>query len=75
MTPAAIRISTLLLRGAMCMYRGRSPSPLTSKASSVGSHYDPLPCGLKKQGMNFTCPQLVLIGTQCVAFAIALTVL
>ena len=42
-----------------------SPSPLTSKASSVGSHYDPLPCGLKKQGMNFTCPRLILIGAQC----------
>ena len=45
-----------------------SPSPLTSKASSVGSHYDPLPCGLKKQGMNFTCPQLVLILAQCAIF-------
>ena len=56
----------LLERRDACM-REISPSPLTSKASSVGSHYDPLPFGLKKQGMNFTCPQLVLIGTQCVS--------
>ena len=38
--------------------------PLTSKASSVGSHYDPLPRGLKKRGMYFTCPRLILIGAQ-----------
>ena len=64
MTPAAIDLDLLERRDA-CM-REISPSPLTSKASSVGSHYDPLPCGLKKQGMNFTFPQLVDGKGQCV---------
>ena len=63
MTPAAIDLDLLERRDA-CM-REISPSPLTSKASSVGSHYDPLPCGLKKQGMNFTWARLILIGAQC----------
>ena len=52
------------------MHAGDLPLPpdLESKFGGV-AHYDPLPCGLKKQGINFTCPQLVLIhvGTQCVA--------